>query len=230
MYSLGQPVFAMHEDEWQLGEVVRVLSSPHELLYDVSVEAVVLKCIDETAMRPASAADLRAHLTAHTNMQIPVLTNAQGIRRHRYAQDLARMLANAEKRQRAQEHSDSIARFEVGDPVVFDKDDGLAWGFVQAAFVDENAIRYVVDALGEQMQLDEDRLRVPGQEKIPDHVPGLGSRVRFLTAGHEDDDEFLGRVCMVKKEVGDWVVSMVFDDGDVFEGLATADVVAVPES
>lgn len=221
MLALGTAVVALWEGSHHIGEVVGVEESFQGMLYDVSLESVVIKALPEQETKPATAEAVRALLMALVGKATPGATLRQALLRQRYVAFLTRALAEFESG--IEEGAAGTTRFAVGERVKVREDDAFLLGTVRGIAHAKDEVLYDVEIMGERNRMGEECLEAL-VERETDAAFGLGERVRFLTSGYEDDDAFLGVVCAMSIEEDAWVYNIEFDDGDVLEGLAAQDL------
>lgn len=221
-FAMGDVVILQCDGQQGIGEVVGVSLSPTAPLYDVSLEQVVVKAAEESSLSAASASDIRTLLSALVGQSSPVLTTRELVLRQRYAAflttALARLQGGAQKAQCGRD-----ARFEVGETVVAKEGPSLILGTVQMVSLRGDEIVYEIEAVGEVKTLLEAEI-APLGEVARDGVLRLGARVRFLIEGYEHDEAYLGTICRVEPRDGGFEYSLMFDDGDILEGLAATDL------
>ena len=88
---------------------------------------------------------------------------------------------------------------------------------------DGEDIRYEVDVLGETLRLDESHILALSDVET-EAAHHLGGRARFVADGYEGDDAFVGTICKLEETETGVEYSLMFDDGDILEGLLAADL------
>ncbi|MDO4798455.1 MAG: hypothetical protein Q4A01_10630 [Coriobacteriales bacterium] len=232
-YGLGQPVVVACEGQSTVGVVAGVLQTPMGVLYDVELQAYIHKGLLEEELLPATSDDVRQALEALLSQTVmpggPQTPEPPGRKeersqcvRSRFAMCLQEALAHV-----AGTHdSDVPARFGLGSQVAWQ--DGSAWrlGSVVGMRSRSDGLAFELDVFGtyvvatEQDLCDIDELPVSSTH-------ALSSRVRYLVPGCESDPHYEATVCAVAGEVPKTTYDIVFDDGDVFEGLGPSELICV---
>jgi hypothetical protein len=222
MYAIGDVVSILHDGSREVGEVVGVLSAPGGPLYDVSLEDIVVKATEEADLAPVHADEIRTLLTSLVGMETSVPTRRKAVLRQCYAAFLTKALDRLD-REAEGIPSDVCARFEVGQSVAARDGSSLSLGVVSLVARDGESIRYEVDVLGETLRMDEAHIMALSDAVI-EATYQLGSRARFVADGYEGDDAFVGTICKLEETETGIEYSLMFDDGDILEGLLAADL------
>lgn len=223
-YAIGDVVLLRDEGRQQIGEVVGVRSVADGLLYDVSLERVVVKAVEEGRVCLAHSDDVRTLLSVMVAQPPSALSARELLLRQHYTAFLTAALARLDDA--AQDGSGGgAALFEVGQTVATRDGSFFALGVVSMVSRRADGLAYVVDVMGESKDLGESEI-MPLHEVPQNGGDGLalGARARFLSEGHEEDDAFVGTICGVDSRDGACEYSLMFDDGDILEGIASVDL------
>lgn len=222
-YALADVVCVSYRGQRCLGEVVGIARASYGFVYDVSLEEVVLKAVSQDDVSPTSAEEVNTLLMALLSRPLSQGSNRDTYLRQRYVESLTKAMQHMRSVQRERCH-EQHARFDVGQQLAMR--DGSTWilatvrGVVQAA----DGVRYDVDALSEARRVNEGELssldRACGVAELD-----LGARARFVVAGYEQDDAYVGTICAIEQSGGSWEYAILFDDGDVLEGLSANDLI-----
>lgn len=225
MFELGQPVVVQSGDGQHIGEVIGEWGSAGSLFYDVSLLQTVRKAVPQHELRLATASEVNGLLSSFMTAQVGAFTERDVLLRHQYTMFLARALSELDASQPAEGQMPE-ARFGLGDKVALREDDALVLGIVRGRAVRNAQAHYLVETLGEERMVPEDAVLALGESYAGHTGQGmrLGERVRFVAPGHENDDDFLGVVCSVRRAGQGAEYAILFDDGDVLEGLSSADL------
>ncbi len=223
MYEIGQAVSVAFQEQRRLGTIVGAHSAFGELFYDVSLEEVVVKAVEEPSMQPVAANELR---TLSTQLLGQPASSARGaLLRQQYVTAISQALASA---QEAKEGiSESLLQRWMGKSVVVTRDDRSELGTVRGILLKEGAPQFDVEIMGEVCRIGEQCLTLFDSKTTGGHL-ALGCRARFVASGYEDDESFAGTICLARKTEGGMQYSLMFDDGDVLEGLTSADLAVQP--
>lgn len=192
--------------------------------YDVSLEDVVQKAVPAPRMEAVAPAELQA--LVQLGMQLPAPTDArEGILRERHLRFLAGALAQAQAGAADAAPADGL-RFVPGDRVATRSAGAWQLATVRGCVRTHEGVRYELVLTDEVAYVGEEDV-VALDEVCADGSLRLGDRVRMLAEGHEADDAFVGVVCLVEPQAAGVSYGIVFDDGDVFEGLCDKDLVRV---
>ena len=205
-----------------MGEVVGVSTVSHELFYDVSLEDVIVKAVAQEDIRFASTEDMRSLLMAFLGGASPVHSARAAVLRQDYVAFLSQAV---EARDRAVPglQGKGDARFAPGDVVALRRASAWLLGTVRGVARVAEGIRYDVETTDELVRAAEQDLVVPHDAPCTSTV-FLGRRMRFVADGYEQDAAYEGVVCMVEGADGQLEFALMFDDGDVLEGLTESDL------
>lgn len=236
VFGLGQPVVVVREAQAAVGIVAGMLQSPLGVLYDVEVSQSIHKGLLDEELLPATSADVQRELeallspavmprpTVSLTSVLPPTREDERLQyvRSRFALRLQEALSAATDGDGTCEE----ARFGMGSQVAWH--DGDAWRLARVLGIRTLAagLRYELDVCGACALASEQELsRVDELPVAPIH--GLGSRVRFLVPGHELDVDYEATVCAVVGDAAGATYDIVFNDGDVFEGLSADELLPV---
>lgn len=225
MFELGQPVVVRCDDGLQIGEIVGEWGSAGARFYDVSLLQAVEKALPQSDIRLATPEEINGLMTSLMTARVVAPTERDALLRRQYTLFLAKALAKMKDGAGAGE-SALAARFALGAMVALRADDAIVLGVVKGCSTRNARTHYVVEALGEEQMVPEDRLEELRTVENSEGDGGicLGRRVRFVADGHEDDDDFLGIVCSISPSAGGERYAILFDDGDVLEDLSSSDL------
>jgi hypothetical protein len=221
-YALGQAVLLTRDGTEELGGIAGQFVTPLGILYDVELEASVVKGVLPDELAPATTADVRHALEAHLSHSVslgnlPVASREVGRLRYlqtRHAMTLRELLAHA-----TEEGFDaSAASFSLGAQVGWRDADTWRLASIVGIRARQDGVRYDLDVSGASVTVGESDLRALDDLRTGSSL-GLGSRVRFLVPGHEDDADYEASVCGICGKSESPLYDIVFDDGDVFEGV-----------
>ena len=224
MYTLGEVVALTQNGERSVGEVVsvqRVLSTTY---YDVSLERVVVKAATQEELEPVTAHEIRGLLTGIMGVESSVLLEKDAFLRQRYAAFLTRALATMES------DEDSVAAssdFFVGDLVEVHTNNVRSLGTIRGVYQQNGNITYEVEVMGEVERLYESDI-VRLRQSDADSGLQLGTRVRLVANGHEDDEAYVGILCSIEAVGNRAEYSIQFEDGDILGGLDASDIIPSP--
>lgn len=226
MYSLGQVVVVSAGDAPQVGEVVGVRAASLGTLYDVSLEHVVVKAVAQDAVRAATVDELNSLLTSLMGATGGMSSERDALLRQEYVSTLVRARASLEQESSL---ADALptARYAVGEYVVLQEGDTSSLGRVMGVSMRNQELCYTLEVMGETLRADEASLHEL-EGAAADGI-ALGARARFVAPGYEDDDAFLGLVCSRAQDADGPVFAILFDDGDVLEGLRPTDLERLPD-
>lgn len=222
MFRMGEAVVFQYDGKRTLGEVVGMVGMGQATFYDISLEELVVKAIEQSQLSLAPVEDARAVLMAMLAGAHPVASAREALLRQRYVAFLSRVVD--ERTGAIEQVPDELSpRFEVGQEVSLKQDETWLYGVIRGVALLNERLEYEVEAAGELIRAQEDLLRALDDEQ---HAKGirLGQRMRFVAPGFEDDDAYCGVVCVVDKTEDEITYSLMFDDGDVIEGLSALDL------
>ena len=227
MYAIGDAVSLVYGGDRQIGEIVGVLWAQGERLYDVSLEEIVVKAVEEAEIAPIYPDQIKSLLTAMVSSPGPKTTRGRAVLRQRYAAFLTQTLDRMEQeREGMQAAGDAL--FDVGQTVAVLDDNSFSLGVVCMVSRSGDGIRYEVDVLGETLRVGESSLADLACAEMGTAYR-LGSRARFVAEGYEGDEAFAGAICKVERTEEEYEYSLMFDDGDILEGLSAADLELCPD-
>lgn len=222
MFRIGEAVVFQYGGNRVLGEVVGIIAVNQMTFYDISVEELVVKAVEESQLGLAPVEDARSLLMTLLAGAQSVATPRMALLRQRYVAFLSRVVD--ERAGAFEQVPDELnPRFEVGQEVSLKQDETWLYGVIRGVALLNERLEYEVEAAGELIRAQENLLRALDDEQ---HAKGirLGQRMRFLASGFEDDDAYCGVVCVVDKTEDEITYSLMFDDGDVIEGLSALDL------
>ena len=226
VYSIGDIVVCTHKDKKHIGEVIGVRAMGGDLLYDVSLERKVLKARLSSELHPADPNDIHAIIAEHTMDLERIAKRGARVRRrndllhNEYIERLSIALDAMRKGVKAPHLT--ADGYEVGDQLVVKKGDGLFLGKITASLQRNDELVYQVDVEGEIESHMGGELFSVSDFDFTRYPFKLGDRVRMLAEGHEEDPDFEATICSMEGILKDEVTySIAFDDGDVFEGLTS---------
>lgn len=224
LFSVGDMVAVRGEGGQRIGEVVGQIIAPYGYAYDVSVEDVVLKAISQADMVPATTRDLQSLLMTLVGYTTQASSERDVFLLQRYVEVLTRALDRLEGSSDEDDRFQCMPLFELGQRLAVREGDVWVLATVHGISRVGETVRYDVDAMSEMRRVDEQQLKVLDEVKVASGL-GLGARARFVVNGHEHDDAYAGTVCALAPTEDGWEYSLVFDDGDVLEGLAAQDLI-----
>lgn len=222
MYHLGDAVLAAWGDEAAIGEVVGTYVVAGDLFYDISLEQTVLKALPHSALTPAQASDVQSLLFALIHGTRPPSSPRDVLLRQRYVEFLSKAFEGMELLARTEGPGVS-ARFHMSQQVAVYTDGSWMLAVVQGIVRLSDSVWYDVCALGEVLRKKEEELRPLAEVEVACEFE-LGERVRFVAADYEDDDAYVGTVCMLEQNGDVWEYAIQFDDEDVLEGIGATDL------
>lgn len=230
MFQLEDPVIVIQSGEQRIGEVVGLRTTPWGTLYDVSLEDVVCKALFEEDLCVASAEAMQALLGWYAidpeSQAAPPLQRdflRRQLLRAEHAAYVQRALAKLSVRP-DDAMLRGLARFDIGQPVAVRDRDVCHLGVVCGQSLRDGSVWYDVDVLGERRSMAESLLASIAEIGAPAGTLALGSRARFVVAGHERDSDYEGTICTVDVSSPEARYALLFDDGDILEDLAAADL------
>lgn len=222
-FQIGQPVTCTGDGVRGVGKVVGVAHAPTCVFYEVELWDHVRKGVRAEELRPATASDIRDELESLASVAVAGGAGPrEGFLRARHAHALERLLAGADAPDGQTTRME--ARFVLDQEVVCAGEDVWRLGRVVAVRARADSVRYELDVAGSQEVADQEALYELGKPPVAGVAFWLGQRARLVVAGHEQDDDYLGTICTVSRSAGTWSYDLMFDDGDVFEGLEASDL------
>ena len=222
MFRMGDAVVLQYGGNRVLGEVVGISTVNQMAFYDISVEELVIKAVEESQLSLAPVENARSLLMTLLAGAQPVTTPRMALLRQRYVAFLSRAV---DERAGAHEQETGNLRpsFEVGQEVSLEQGNTWLYGVVRGVALLNEKLEYEVEAAGELIRAREDLLNALAERRHSEGV-WLGRRMRFVVPGFEQDDAYCGVVCVVDKTEDEITYSLMFDDGDVIEGLSAHDL------
>ncbi len=222
MFRMGEAVVFQYEGNRALGEVIGIITVNQMTFYDISVEELVVKAVEESQLSLAPVEEARSLLMALLAGTQPVASARTALLRQRYVAFLSR--AVDERAGISERATDGLRPgFEVGQEVSLEQGKTWLYGVVRGVALLNEKLEYEVEAAGELIRAQEERLSDLAEQPLPEGV-WLGQRMRFVVPGFEQDDAYCGVVCVVDKTEDEITYSLMFDDGDVIEGLSALDL------
>lgn len=118
-------------------------------------------------------------------------------------------------------------RHLVGGRVAVHDQGAWCLGTVRRAAQGNGGVTYTVEVLDELCEYAEDEVCALADVPYCEHAHRLGARARMVAEGHESDASFEGVICRVERDEDEMSYALLFDDGDVFEGLVADDLIAL---
>ena len=228
-YALGQAVLLTRDGAEELGGIAGTFVTPLGVLYDVELEACVVKGVLPDELTPASTADVRRVLEAHLSRTVSLgnlSVSSDEVGRLRYLQKRHAMMLGELIEHAAEEDPDSsVASFSLGAQVGWRDADTWRLASIVGIRARRDGVRYDLDVYGASVVVGESDLRPLDDLGIPASF-GLGAQVRFLVPGHEDDADYEASVCGIGGTPESPLYDIVFNDGDVFEGVGADELVS----
>ena len=223
MYEIGQAVSIAYEEERRLGTVAGVNSAFGELYYDVSLEEIVVKAVEESSIQSVGTDELRALSTRLLGQ--PSTSARDALLRMQYITSISQALASAQ--QESEDVSKGLLHSWMNKSVVVTQDDCSELGTVRGILLKEGTPQFDVEIMGEMRRVDEQCLSLLSMADTGEGLV-LGGRARFVASGYEDDESFVGTICLVRNTEEGIRYSLMFDDGDILEDLSSADLTVWP--
>lgn len=222
MYQIGDAVAITRDGETAIGEVVGAHAIASDLFYDISLEQIILKAMSADALAPVQASAVQSLLLALVHGTRPPSLPREVLLRQRYVAFLTKALDEMESRTRATAPG-VAARYHISQQVAVHTDDSWMLAEVRGIVRMSDDMWYDVCALGEAMRMRETELQ-PLVEVDAACEFTLGERARFVAVGYEDDDAYVGTICMLEQHGNTWEYAIQFDDEDVLEGIGATDL------
>lgn len=229
MFDLEDPVVLHDQGLAFVGEVVGIRMSGSDALYDVSCETRTVKALFEDELEPATKTLLQGELNAILNTAVADVSSVSDREMRRRAvlrNDHVMFLRRAIERVQGSEVETGCpsTSLSIGDRLALRQDEAYDLCVVSGMRRRDGNVFVQVDCMGDVRLVAEDDLLPLGDVPRPEQGLALGERARFVVEGREDDESYEGVICRVEREGESWHFSLVFDDGDVFEDLDTADL------
>lgn len=230
-YALGQPVLRTRDGERMVGRVVGSASSSVGVLYEVEFATAIEKALFAHELESAATSDIQAALSMVASSawtELPTVGNGhesarQAFVQAQYATMLNELLAwGAPPSAECGNHSSGL--YAPGDSVAIREGDAWVLGTITGVRWRGEQASYTMETMDGVQTHGEEEIATLDAARCEAVRFSLGDRVRYVVAGHELDDDYLGIVCSVQMEGAGASYALQFDDGDIFEGLQESEV------